>query len=142
MLAREGIYITRQILSQWVVRAGMALDPLYNELIRQIIKSDNFFIDKTPIDMLAPGKGKVHKAFMWVMCGGKEKDPPYRVYDFYTNRKHANAEKLLDGYHGVVHSDKYGAYEALANAKKIIWCPCWTHIRRKFIEAEKRPSEV
>jgi transposase len=136
MLAREGINITRQTLSQWVVRAGMALEPIYNELIRQIIKSDNVFIDETPIDMLAPGKGKVHKAFMWVMCGGKEKDPPYRVYDFYTNRKHANAEKLLDGYHGVVHSDKYGAYEALANAKKIIWCPCWTHIRRKFIEAE------
>ncbi len=24
----------------------------------------------------------------------------------------------------------------LANAKKIIWCPCWAHIRRKFFEAE------
>lgn len=136
MLGREGINITRQTLSQWVVRAGMALEPIYDELVYQIINSGNVFIDETPVDMLAPGKGKVHKAFMWVMCGGKEKDPPYRVYDFYTNRKHANAEKLLNGYHGVVHSDKYGAYEALANAKKIIWCPCWIHIRRKFIEAE------
>jgi len=136
MLSREGIKITRQTLCQWVVRAGMALEPLYDEMIRQIISSDNIFIDETPLNMQAPGMGKVHKAFMWVMCGGKERDPPYRIYDFYTNRKHANAEKLLEGYHGVVHSDKYGAYEALANAKKIIWCPCWSHIRRKFIEAE------
>lgn len=136
ILAREGIKITRQTLAKWVVRAGMALEPLYNEMMRQIINSGCVFIDETPIDMLDPGKGKVHQAYMWVMCGGREQDPPYRVYEFYTDRKHANAEKLLRGYAGIVHSDKYGAYEALANAKKIIWCPCWTHIRRKFYEAE------
>lgn len=118
------------------MRAGLALEPLYDEMMRQILNSNNVFVDETPIDMLDPGKGKVHKAFMWVLCGGIERDPPYRVYEFYTDRKHANAEKLLGDYRGVVHSDKYGAYEALANAKKIIWCPCWTHIRRKFFEAE------
>ncbi len=37
---------------------------------------------------------------------------------------------------GVVHSDKYGAYETLANHKKFIWSPCWAHIRRNFVEAE------
>lgn len=36
----------------------------------------------------------------------------------------------------MLHSDKYGAYESLANQKKIIWCPCWAHIRRKFFDAE------
>lgn len=136
MLAREDIKISRQTLSQWVVRAGLALEPLYDEMMRQILNSNNVFVDETPIDMLDPGKGKVHKAFMWVLCGGIERDPPYRVYEFYTDRKHANAEKLLKDYRGFVHSDKYGAYEALANAKKIIWCPCWTHIRRKFFETE------
>ena len=136
MLAREGINISRQTLSQWVVRAGIALEPLYNEMMQQILNSNNVFVDETPIDMLDPGKGKVHKAFMWVICGGVERNPPYRVYEFYLDRKHANLEKMLRGYGGVVHSDKYGAYEALANAKKIIWCPCWTHIRRKFFEAE------
>jgi transposase len=136
MLARIGVIISRQIMAQWVVRAGIALEPLYNEMVRRILESGNLYIDETPIDMLDPGKGKVHQAYMWVMVGGKEKAPPYRVYDFYKDRKHANVEKLLQGYHEVVHSDKYGAYEALANAKKIIWCPCWSHIRRKFFEAD------
>jgi transposase len=136
ILSREGIKISRQLMSQWVVRAGNALKPLYDELINQIINSGNVFIDETPIDMLDPGKGKVHQAYMWVMVGGKGKNPPYRVYDFSLDRKHANAERLLKGYNAVLHSDKYGAYEALANAKKIIWCPCWSHIRRKFFEAE------
>ena len=47
-----------------------------------------------------------------------------------------NAADLLEGYRGVVHSDKYAAYETLANKKLIIWCPCWSHIRRKFFDAE------
>jgi transposase len=141
MLAREGIKITRQVMANWVVRAGMALKPLYEEMMKHILNSGNIFIDEIPIDMLDPGKGKVHKAFMWIMAGGRQRDPPYRIYEFHTNRKHCNAEKLVDGYREVLHSDKYGAYEALANAKKIIWCPCWSHIRRKFIEAESGEVE-
>ena len=72
---------------------------------------------------------------MWVLVGGKAADPSYRIYDFCTNRCHYNAAELLEGYNGVLHSDKYGAYESLANKKQLIWCPCWSHIRRKFIEA-------
>lgn len=142
MLAREGISISRQTLCQWLLRAGNALKPLYDEMVHKIIESGNIFVDETPISMQDPGKGKVTQAYMWVMVGGNERDPPYRIYDFYTNRKHANAEKLIEGsYNAVLHSDKYGAYEALANAKKIIWCPCWTHIRRKFFEAESGDPE-
>ena len=43
---------------------------------------------------------------------------------------------MLSGYRGVLHSDKYGAYEQLAAEKKITWCPCFAHMRRKFFEAE------
>jgi transposase len=136
MMAREGIHISRQILCQWVLRTGMALKPLYDEIRRRILQSDNIFYDETPINMLAPGKGKVHKAYMWILAGGKSADPAYRIYDFCTNRRHINAADMLKDYHGVLHSDKYGAYEALANKKQLIWCPCWAHIRRKFIEAE------
>lgn len=134
IMSREGIYISRQILSQWVLRTGSALKPLYDEMRAQIIKSENVFYDETPIDMLDPGKGKTHQAYMWVLAGGKSADPPYRIYDFCTNRCHYNAANMLKGYNGVLHSDKYGAYESLANKKQLIWCPCWAHIRRKFID--------
>ena len=136
IMKREGIHISRQTLCQWVLRAGTALKPLYNEMIDQVLKSENVFYDETPIEMLAPGKGKTHQAYMWVLVGGKSSNPGYRIYDFQLNRRHHHAADMLKGYHGVLHSDKYGAYEALANAKKLIWCPCWSHIRRKFFEAE------
>lgn len=136
ILSREGIMISRQTLCQWAMRAGMALKPLKECMTQRILKSENVFVDEMPLQMLSPGKGKTQQVYMWCLCGGLERDPPYRVYDFYENRKHNNVEVLLKGYHGVLHSDKYGGYEALANARKVTWCPCFAHIRRKFFEAE------
>jgi len=136
ILSQNGIGISRQILSQWVIRAGLALKPLYDEMTRQVLLSGNIFADETPIAMLDPGKGKTHTAYMWVLVGGKSADPPYRIYNFRKSRQHHHAEKLLSGYEGVLHSDKYGAYETLAAKKHFTWCPCFAHIRRKFFEAD------
>ena len=136
IFGRQNIFISKQTLSEWVLRCGEAFLPLYNEIYKQIIASGNVFIDETPIEMLSPGKGKTHQAFMWVLCGGKESNPPYRFFSFRTSRKHLHASELLKDYTGILHSDKYGAYESLANSKQFTWCPCWVHIRRKFIEAE------
>jgi len=137
ILSRENIFISRQILSQWTVKCGLALKPLYEELSKEILNSKNIFIDEVPVDMLQPGKGSVHQAYMWVIVGGKNANPACRIYNFRTDRRHSNAAELLKNYHeGVVHSDKYGAYEALACKKTFVWCPCWAHIRRRFFEAE------
>lgn len=136
ILARDDVKITRQLLSQWVLKCGQNFKPLYDEMVKLILESGNVFMDETPISMQLKGNGKVHQAYMWVMSGGKAQDPPYRVYHFKLNRQHENAVNLLKNYTGVLHSDKYGAYVTLAQEKRIIWCPCWGHIRRKFVEAE------
>lgn len=135
MRSREGVYISRQTLSKWVTKCGQALKPLFNELSNYVLSSKNVFIDEVPVDMLKPGKGKTHKAYMWVITGGKERDPFARIYNFRTDRRYGNASELIKDYSdGIVHSDKYGAYEQMACRKEFIWCPCWAHIRRMFIE--------
>ena len=136
MLSRDYIGISRQQLCNWVNRCGHALKPLYIEMKKRILESGNVFIDESPVNMLAPGKGKTQTTYMWVLVGGKEVNPAYRIYVFRTDHKHKHAADLLEGYRGVLHSDKYGAYEELAKKKQIIWTPCWSHIRRKFFEAE------
>ena len=136
ILAREGIIISKQVLCEWIHRCGKALEPIYDIMLRLVLLSMNIFIDETPIDMQVKGKGKCQKAYMWVIVGGKSSDPPYRVYGFYPDRKYCNAEDMLGDYKGVLHSDKYGAYEQIAKRRDgITWCPCFSHIRRKFFEA-------
>jgi transposase len=135
ILERQGIQISRQILSKWTVKCGLALKPLYEKLKERIINSKNKFIDEVPVDMLSPGKGKVHQAYMWVIVGGQSSNPTDRIYNFRMDRTHKNAAELLKNCSdSVVHSDKYGAYEALAQQKLFTWCPCWSHIRRKFFD--------
>lgn len=133
-MERNGIGISRKLLSQWVIRCGMALKPLYEVMAQKILDSKNVFIDESPVKLQA--KGKCDTAYMWVLVGGEAANPPYRIYNFRKNRNHEHVWDLLEGYRGRLHSDKYNAYQKLAEQKKIDWCPCMSHIRRKFIEAE------
>lgn len=133
ILERERIRISRKLLSQWMVKIGLGLLPLYNELKKQILLSNSIFIDETPVKMLE--KIKCKQTYLWAIVTEK-----YRLYEFKENRNHSNVQEILSGYNRVLHSDKYGAYEKLANEKKIIWCPCWVHIRRKFLEIPGTPS--
>jgi len=133
-MAREGIKISRKLLSQWVVKCGMALRPLYNEMLDRILGSQNIYIDETPVKLLE--KEKCKQAYMWIVVGGNERNPQYRVYEFKQNRCHDNVLDILKDYRGGLHSDKYAAYQRLAERKIITWFPCFSHIRRKFFEAE------
>jgi transposase len=134
IVGREGIGLSRQLLSDWVVRAGKALYPLYQEMGKQILENGSIFMDETPVDLQEKGKGSLHQGYMWVMCGGEK--APYQYYRFFKDRKHQNAETLLENYSGLLHSDSYGAYHKQAKKEEIIWLPCYSHIRRKFFEAE------
>jgi hypothetical protein len=73
---------------------------------------------------------------MVTLVGGASLNPALRIYQFFTSRKHEGFEKLFTGYKGIFHSDKYGAYEKEAKKDGKVWCPCYAHIRRKYIEAE------
>lgn len=134
MFERNGLKISRKLLSQWVTRIGLELEPLYNEMRRKIMNGQTLFIDESPLKMQEKKKAK--QVYMWVLAS----EDGYRLYDFRESRCHDHAFEILKGYKGVVHSDKYGAYEVLAQQKRIIWAPCWAHIRRKFFEAQTDSS--
>jgi transposase len=133
-MGRVGVKISRKLLSQWVVRCGVALKPLYEVMVKRILDGKNIFIDESPVKL--QHKDKCKTAYMWVIVGGNESNPAYRVYDFRENRCHDNVLDILKEYRGSLHSDKYAAYQKLAEKKIIKWHPCWSHIRRKFFDAE------
>ena len=122
-MGRIDIQISRKLLSQWIIRCGMALKPLYEVMLELILKGENVFIDESPVKLQA--KDKCKTAYMWVVVGGNESNPAYRVYDFRTNRCHDHVLDILQGYRGGLHSDKYDGYFKLAQEKVITWFPCW-----------------
>jgi transposase len=103
-------------------------------MLGRVLASKNIYIDETPVKLWEPIKCK--QAYIWVVVGGREADPPYRIYEFKKDRCHHNVLDILKDYRGGLHSDKYAAYQRLAERKIITWFPCFSHIRRKFFEAE------
>ena len=136
ILQRSQIKISRQTLSKWVLTLGRALTPLHEAMKAQVLSSGVIFVDETPMDLQVQGKSRCQQAYLWIYAGGGGGDPPYRFFEFCLNRNHEHPLKTLKGYQGVLHSDKYGVYEKLAEQKGIVWCPCLAHVRRKFVEAE------
>ena len=130
-LNRDKIHISRKLLSQWTVRLGMILEPLHKLMLEKALTTKSIHVDESPVDMQA--KGQVAQTYIWVVVGG-----PYRVYNFFEDRTHANLTTMIGSYEGLLHSDKYGAYENYAKRDNVVWCPCWAHIRRKFFEAEEQ----
>jgi transposase len=51
MMGRNEIKISRKLLSQWVIRCGMALKPLYKTMVRLILSGENIFIDESPVKL-------------------------------------------------------------------------------------------
>lgn len=66
---------------------------------------------------------------MWVQRAGNN-----IVFDYQPNRSAKIVEELLANYKGVIMTDGYGAYDAVALKYLIIHLACWAHTRRYFVE--------
>jgi transposase len=70
----------------------------------------------------------------WAWCVASEDTAAYWIRE---QRSRDAAEKVLGGFAGVMMSDGYAVYEALARGSpEIVPAHCWAHVRRKFVEAE------
>ena len=146
MLEDAGIYIPRSTLSNWVIRAGEMLEPIYKELLESIKESRVISMDEVPIGV-GPSKngGGLKKGYMWPMYG--DKDEVGFVYN--EGRGSIHIEKMLGmdfESEKVLLNDGYSAYQTYrSKVDKVSQAYCWAHVRRKFVEIlryDKEPCEV
>jgi hypothetical protein len=65
-------------------------------LKRDILGRRVVHADETPVQMLQPGKGKTHRAYLWAYAAGANKDIEAVAQDFCENRAGVNAKAFLD----------------------------------------------
>lgn len=134
---RSGAHIARSSMASWVGQCGAQLEPLVQALREHVLAAGVVHADETPLDLLAPGTGKTHKAYAWVYrTSDLEPNKRAVVFDFCTSRAGANARAMLKDFEGTVLVDDYAGYKALFT-DKIKEAGCWAHVRRKFFEAHK-----
>ena len=133
IFGRAGLAIPRSTLAQWVGVCGVRLQPLVDAMKTEILQHRVLHADETPVQMLKPGDGKTHRAYLWAYAPGAFEDIKAVVYDFCESRAGDHARKFLGEWRGSLTCDDFSGYKALI-ASGVTEVGCLAHARRKFFD--------
>jgi len=138
--ARLGVNFSKSTLGDWVAQGATWLQPIVREMKRQMLQSDYVQVDETPVRVQDPEViGKCATGWLWVM--GQPKGDV--IFEFHPGRGQEFAQHLVGDFKGYLQRDGYGVYGALArDHPALIPVGCWSHARRKFVEALQEQSEL
>jgi len=135
---RQGFEISRATQSVWCGDVANVVEPLYQRMAELVRKSHVVATDDTTLPMLSPGQ--THPARMWVYVGDEAN--PYNVFDFTLDRGRDGPKRFLKEYTEVLLADAYGGYNGVVAGNGITRAGCWSHARRKFVDAEKSSPDI
>lgn len=144
VFARHGILLDRAVLADWMGTVAFHLAPLVERMSALMKLSGRLFMDETRAPVLDPGRGRTKTGYLWAVLrddrGHGGSDPPIVVYHYAPGRSGDHAERILDGFDGVLQVDGYAGYHRLARSERKGGAPlrlawCWSHGRREIIAA-------
>lgn len=137
MFRRYDAEISRSNMAQWMIKLADVFQPLIN-LMRECQNSSRYIhADETRIQVLKEdGKTAQSDKWMWVTCGGPPRQPLI-LFEYDPSRSGQVAERILDGFQGILQADGYSGYASVCRQNHIQRIGCWDHARRKFVEAVK-----
>ena len=136
-LNRKGIHLSRQTMSNWILKATEdCLAPVYEQLHKELLARDVLHADETTLQVLhEPGKKPQSDSYMWLYRTSGDTDKPIVLYEYQPGRGAKHPKEFLAGYTGYLHTDGYAGYHDLGEYITVVGC--WAHLRRKFDEAVK-----
>lgn len=135
ILSRLDINLSRQTMSNWIIRSvEAALDPIYAQLHRHLLKKNILHADETTLQVLREtDRSAQSDSYMWLYRTGRD-GPSIVLYDYQTTRASKHPKQFLKGFSGYLQTDGYGGYDNLTGITQV---GCWAHARRKFTDALK-----
>jgi len=136
-LQRNGILLSRQTMSNWLIKCSEDwLEPIYELLHRRFIKREVLSADETELQVLRePGKTAQSKSYLWVYRTGGDAEYPIVLSEYQPSRHGIHAAEFLKGFTGFCHVDGYAGYNKFPDS--IITVGCWSHARRLYDKALK-----
>ena len=133
IFGRAGLAIARSTLAQWVGQTGVQPQPLVDALREAVLGQRVIHADETPVQMLAPGEKKTHRAYVWAYSTTPFADLKAVVYDFSPSRAGEHARNFLGQWNGKLVCDDFAGYKA-SFEQGITEIGCMAHARRKFFD--------
>lgn len=130
---RSGVKLRYSTLTDWVGATCKLIEPLYQALVREVIKCNYLHVDETPIKVLDKDKkGQTHRGYYWVYHNSIDK---IVFFDYQQGRGREGPMNVLENFQGYLQTDGYSAYEIFDKRSGITLLHCMAHARRMFHEA-------
>lgn len=133
LLRDAGIDISCATMCGWVMTIGDMLQPVVAAMRRELLAGRYIQADETPVDVQThDGRGRQHQAYLWQYGtpGGAA------VFEFRMGRGREGPARFLGNFEGILQTDDYAAYDRVGGPK-MVHGACWSHSRRRFVEAVK-----
>jgi len=149
--ARDGIDLSRQTMSGWIIQLDAKLSLLMQAMKRLLYDGKVLHIDETRLQVLnEPNRDNTQQSYMWVYRGGLP-DKLVIWFQYADNRggqvpvdflfpedELGESTKAEPGGSFTILTDGYSGYNALSKMPGISGhAACWAHARRKFVEASQ-----
>ena len=134
---RNGIMLSRQTMSNWLLKATEDwLVPIYERLKQELLCRNVLHADETSLQVLRePGKMARNKSYIWLYRTSGDTENHIIIYEYQPGRHAKYPAKFLETFDGYLHADGYDAYHKLPENITVVGC--LAHLRRKFDEALK-----
>ena len=126
--ARMGVELSRRTMSDWMIAAAGACEPLLELLREQLRSGPKLQIDETTVQVLKePDRDNTTTSYVWVARGGPP-ETPVLLYRYEPSRGGWVATDIIGDYQGYVQTDGYGMYERPCSRPGIVHVGCWAQV--------------
>ena len=131
MYARSGVDLPDSTLYDWAAAAADALEPIVRKITEQVISSVVLGTDATGMRVLDRDDPKgIKRGTMWAYVGDREV-----VFEYTPTGEAEGPASFLQKRVGPVQCDAASVFNDSVDTERITRIGCWTHCRRKFVEA-------
>lgn len=137
---RNGVNISRQTMSNWIIRCSEKyFTPFVERMKQEMLSLPVTQSDETPTQVIADSDRPNSKCYMWVHRTGEfYTDRPIVVYEYQKGRDHHKPLEFYKDYKGVIVTDGLQQYHLVAEKlADVTNANCWAHARRGFADAVK-----
>ncbi len=144
---RQGVELSRSLLSGWVDACCRLLSPLEEALHGYVMTDGKLHADDTPVQVLMPGNKKTKTGRLWAYVRDDRNAgsalAPAVWFAYSPDRKGIHPQTHLACFSGVLQADAYAGFNELYRNGGITEAACWAHARRKIHDVHVRiPSAL
>lgn len=133
---QAGAKLPHSSMYDWTAKGCKALTPLYQIMLREMIKCGFIHMDETGLLVIDKTKDKgkkSHKGYLLCMINPALN---FACFKYAKGRGHKDVDPILNDFKGILHTDALGTYTKYGDKDDVEHGLCFTHGRRRMVEAK------